>query len=93
MASFWPQICIKSVSSRSTPSASRSRRLRNEVFEVVIGQRENGFPGPAVDLAGLVTADMSSLAGRSRHGRGPAIVKALLLTVGSRHSINVIPTA
>jgi len=37
------------VSSLSTPSASRSPRIRNEV---VIGPRGNGFPGPAVALDG-----------------------------------------
>ena len=56
MASFWPQICIKSVFSQgSAPdpaegaSASRSRRIRNEV---VMGPRDNDFPGPAVALDG-----------------------------------------
>ena len=64
MASFWPQIHITKLSQTpsrmvrghpllyplpyiSSPLDARSRRLRNEV---VIGPRENGFPGPAVAL-------------------------------------------
>jgi len=48
------------ISSLSTPLASRSRRIRNELM---IGPLENGFPGPAVALDGparhevLKTAD------------------------------------
>ena len=38
---------LSHISPSSTPSASRSRRLRNEV---VIGPRDNDFPGPAVAL-------------------------------------------
>jgi len=41
----------------STPLASRSRRIRNEV---VIGPRDNGFPGPAVALDRPDAADLSS---------------------------------
>jgi len=36
-----------------TPSLSRSRRLLNEVVIGRLGLRANGFPGPAVALAGL----------------------------------------
>jgi len=77
MASFWPQMCIKSIFNwgsnpdpdgeldtppdlvvgwwgdtpsdvSSTPSA-RSRRIWNQIL---IGPRDNGFPGPAVPLEG-----------------------------------------
>jgi len=40
------------VSSLSTPSASRFRRIQNEV---VIGPRVIGFPGPAMALDGPVS--------------------------------------
>jgi len=44
----------------SSPSASRSRRIRNKV---VIGTRDNGFPGPSVALC-LHNTRSSAIAGR-----------------------------
>jgi len=48
----WWEDTPSNVSALPTPSTSRSRHIRNEVM---IGPRDNGFPGPAVALDGPVT--------------------------------------